>query len=242
MGANRVALVTGGNKGIGREIARQLAKQGIAVAIGSRDEARGAEAAAGLREGGGDVHHIRLDVTEPADIAALPGAIRERFGRLDILVNNAGIAHDAGLAPSQTPLAIVREVFEANVFGAIAVTQALLPLLKAGPAGRIVNLSSGLGSLSRMSDPSDPFYGMNPLGYNMSKTALNAFTVALAKELKGSRIKVNSADPDWVRTDMGGPGATHSVEEGADTPAWLATLPDDGPTGGFFHERRPVPW
>lgn len=242
MGANRVALVTGGNKGIGREIARQLAKRGITVVIGSRDEARGADAAASLREEGADAHHVRLDVTKPGDVSALPGAIRERFGRLDILVNNAGIAHDMGIPPSQSSPDLIRGVFETNVVGPIAVAQALLPLLKESPAGRIVNLSSGLGSLARMSDPADPFYGLNLLPYNMSKTALNAFTVALAKELKETKIKVNSADPDWVRTDMGGPDATHSVEEGADTPVWLSTLPDDGPTGGFFHERKPVPW
>jgi NAD(P)-dependent dehydrogenase (short-subunit alcohol dehydrogenase family) len=242
MPANRVALVTGANKGLGLEIARQLAAKGITVVLGARDEAKGSSAAESLRQQGLDAHHVRLDVTDPGTIAPLAGRLKEKFGRLDILVNNAAIAHPLDIPPSATPLKTIREVFDTNFFGVIAVTQALLPLLRQGPSGRIVNVSSGLGSLTRLSDPSWEFSGTNPLGYNASKTALNAFTVSLATELRDSPIKVNSADPDWVRTDMGGPNATHSVEEGADTPVWLATLPDDGPTGGFFHKRKPQPW
>jgi NAD(P)-dependent dehydrogenase (short-subunit alcohol dehydrogenase family) len=242
MNTGRVALITGANKGIGYEIARQLGRQGITVVVGSRAEAKGADAAARLRGEGIDAHHVRLDVTDAATIAPLAEALERQFGRLDILVNNAGIAPGWTIPPSASPLALIREVFETNFFGAIAMTQALLPLLRKSPAGRVVNMSSGLGSLTQMSDPSNSISTMNPLGYNASKTALNAFTVSLAKELKGTNIKVNSADPDWVRTDLGGANATHSVEEGADTPVWLATLPDDGPTGGYFNARRPVPW
>jgi NAD(P)-dependent dehydrogenase (short-subunit alcohol dehydrogenase family) len=212
------------------------------VVIGARDQTRGAEAAGRLRQEVLDVHHLRLDVTDPATIASLPETIERQVGRLDILVNNAGIALDRGVPPSQASLKIVREVYDTNFFGAIAVTQAVLPLLRRSPAGRIVNVSSGLGSLTRLSDPAYDYSGFNLLGYNTSKTALNAFTVSLAKELSETPIKVNSADPDWVRTDMGGAAATHSVEEGADTPVWLATLPADGPTGGFFHKRKPQPW
>ncbi len=239
---SNVALITGANKGIGLEIARQLGRQGVTVLIGARDEGRGREAAGGLRSPGIDAYHVSLDVTDVATIAPLPALIERQFGRLDILVNNAGVASGWDLPTSATPLAMVREVFETNFFGVIAVTQALLPLLRKSPAGRVVNVSSGMGSLTGMSDPGYEFYGLNPLGYNASKTALNAFTVALANELKGTRIKVNSADPGWVRTDMGGANASHSVEEGADTPVWLATLPEDGPTGGFFNSRQRMSW
>jgi NAD(P)-dependent dehydrogenase (short-subunit alcohol dehydrogenase family) len=242
MSGKPVALVTGANKGIGYEISRQLARKGYSVVIGARDEPKGAEAAARLRDEGLDARHVRLDVTDADTIAALPRYFADTFGRLDVLVNNAGIARDWGTPPSATPLANIRETFETNVFGAIAVTQALLPLLRQSLAGRVVNVSSGLGSLTLLSDPAYAQHGINVLSYNASKTALNAFTVALAKELKDTSVKVNSADPDWVRTDMGGPNATHSVTEGADTPVWLATLPADGPTGGYFNKRRPLPW
>ena len=242
MNRQPVALVTGANKGIGFEISRQLAKKGYTVVIGARDERKGAEAAAKLRDEGLDVRHVRLDVTDPATVAPLPKFLDETFGRLDVLVNNAGIALDWGQPPSAVPLDTIRETFDTNFFGPIALTQALLPLLRKSPAGRIVNVSSGLGSLTLLSDPKSAQHGVNVLGYDSSKTALNAFTVALAKELRDTPIKVNSADPDWVRTDMGGANATHSVEEGADTPVWLATLPADGPTGGYFNKRRPIPW
>src|SRR5262249_12949713 len=159
-----------------------------------------------------------LDVTDPQSIATLPAFFKEHFGRLDVLVNNAGIANDWGLKPSATPVESIRDVFETNFVGAIAVTQELLPLLRKAPAGRIVNLSSGLGSLTLLSDPKSPLYGTNALAYNSSKTALNAFTLALAKELRETHIKVNSADPGWVRTDMGGPNAPGTVEQGAETP------------------------
>jgi NAD(P)-dependent dehydrogenase (short-subunit alcohol dehydrogenase family) len=242
MHGKRVALVTGANKGIGFEISRALARQGHTVVIGARDEGRGAKAAGQLREEGLDVHHVRLDVTDAASVAALPPFFEQRFGRLDVLVNNAGVYLDTATPPSGLPLAALRDTFETNVFGVLAVTQALLPLLRRSDAGRIVNLSSTLGSLTVMSDPKGPMAGVNSLAYQASKSALNMLTVTLAKELRGTPIKVNAACPGWVKTDMGGPNAPGTAEQGADTPTWLATLPADGPTGGFFNSRKPVPW
>ena len=238
----RTALVTGANKGLGFEIARQLGQKDICVFLGARSKKLGREAADRLKAEGADAHALILDVTHGPSIERVRHFLEQEYGRLDILVNNAGIAHDASLSPSTTPLEIVRDVFETNFFGVIAVTQALLPLLRKSGAGRVVNISSGLGSLAQNSDPTWKFAGMKLLGYNASKTALNAFTVLLAAELRGSGIKVNSADPDWCRTDMGGSEAPYSAAEGAETAVWLATLPDDGPTGGFFNKREPVPW
>jgi NAD(P)-dependent dehydrogenase (short-subunit alcohol dehydrogenase family) len=242
MHAKKVALVTGANKGIGFEIVRQLARQGLTVILGARDKERGEKAAGQLRDEGLDVQFVRLDVSDPASIAALPGFFTERFGRLDVLVNNAGILIDQGIPPSQLDEAKLRQTFDTNFFGAFAVTKALLPLIKASDAGRIVNLSSTLGSLTVSSDPTSGFDGFLMLAYQSSKTALNMLTVAFAKELRGTNVKINSACPGWVRTDMGSSAAPLSVEEGADTPVWLATLAADGPTGGFFNSRKPVPW
>jgi NAD(P)-dependent dehydrogenase (short-subunit alcohol dehydrogenase family) len=157
-------------------------------------------------------------------------------------VNNAAIIHDRRLLPSTTPLDTIREVFEPNFFGTVAATQTLLPLLRKSAAGRIVNLSSGLGSLTLHSDPRGPFDDWMVLGYSASKAALNMFTVQLARELRDTPIKVNAASPGWIKTDMGGPEAPGTPEQGADTPVWLATLPADGPSGGFFSERQPLPW
>lgn len=240
--ANKIALVTGANKGLGFEIARQLGKQQIFVFLGARDKKRGREAAEQLRSEGADAHALILDVTHAPSIERARHFIEQEHGRLDILVNNAGIAHDSSLPPSATPLEIIRDVFETNFFGVINVTQALLPLLRKSPAGRVVNMSSSLGSLTLNSDPQWAFSKMKLLGYNASKTALNAFTVLLAAELRDSDIKLNSADPDWCRTDMGGEAAPNSAAQGAETAVWLATLPADGPTGGFFNNRQPVPW
>lgn len=240
--SNRIALITGANKGIGFEIARQLGAQGITIIVAARSKSKGREASEKLVSAGFDAHPLILDVTHEPSIVRAHRYLAAEFGRLDILVNNAGIGHDMTLKPSETPPEIIREVFETNFFGAIAVTQGLLPLLRFSEAGRIVNLSSGLGSLTRGSDPAWPFYDVKPLGYNASKTALNAFTVILAHELRDTTIKINSADPDWCRTDLGGEGAPHTASEGADTAVWLATLPPDGPSGGFFNARQPVPW
>jgi NAD(P)-dependent dehydrogenase (short-subunit alcohol dehydrogenase family) len=238
----RVALVTGANKGLGFEIARQLGRQQICVLLGARHSKRGRAAVEQLKAEGLDAHSVILDVTHAPSIERARHFIEHEYGCLDILVNNAGIAHDASLAPSETPLETIRDVFETNFFGLIAVTQALLPLLRLSKAGRIVNMSSSLGSLTRNSEPGSPFAEMRLLGYNASKTALNAFTVLLASELRNTPIKVNSADPDWCKTDMGGKEAPHTAAEGAETAVWLATLDASGPTGGFFNKQQTVPW
>ena len=241
MADTKVALITGANKGIGKEIARQLGTQGITVLIGARDEGRGGEAAAELKQAGIDARAIRLDVTDEASIEAAARQIESEFGRLDVLVNNAGIALDTG--PSSTlELDTLRRTFETNVFGVFAVTKALVPLLKKSPAGRVVNLSSGLGSLSQNSDPNWDFAEVKLLAYNSSKAALNMMTVVLASELKDAGIKVNAADPGYTATDMNGHNGTRTVAQGATAAVRLATLPDDGPTGGYFDEDGPVPW
>lgn len=238
---NPIALITGANRGLGKEIARQLGKQGYTVVLGSRDNAKGEAAAQELREDGIDAHAIELDVEDAKEIAAAPKWIEEKFGRLDVLVNNAGILADGNTSPEDLDEAKLRETFEANFFGPFNMHKACLPLLKKAPAPRIVNMSSTLGSLTAVSDPNSRFSTSAP-AYQASKTALNALTVAFARELRDTSAKVNSCCPGWVRTDMGGKNAAKSVEEGADTPVWLATLPEDGPTGGFFRERERIDW
>src|SRR5262245_16317922 len=238
----RIALVTGANKGIGLEIARQLAsRHSMIVLIGARDEARGREAADKLRAGEVDVRSIILDVTDQRIIDAAAQRIDHEFGRLDVLVNNAGIFIDP-FPPSQVPMDVLRQTFETNVFGVVAVTQAMLPLLRHSLAGRIVNMSSGLGSLSQNNDPSWAFGDKKFLAYNSSKTALNAITIQFAAELKGSGIKVNAADPGYTATDMNRHQGFRTVEQGATAAVRLATLPADGPTGGYFDENGPLPW
>jgi NAD(P)-dependent dehydrogenase (short-subunit alcohol dehydrogenase family) len=241
MHAHPVALVTGANKGIGREIARQLAHRGFRVVIAARDEARGSAAAAAIREDGGDALAIVLDVTRPDTITAAAARLERELGRLDVLVNNAGIAR-TGAPPSAMALGTVREVFETNVFGVMAVTQAMLPLLRAAPAGRIVNVTSELGSLGNLRDPAFAHRTVGSLGYGPSKTALNAITVAFANELRDTPIKVNSACPGYTATDLNGHRGPRTVEQAARAPVRLATLPPDGPTGGFFNEDGPLPW
>ena len=236
-----VALVTGANKGIGKEIARQLGAQGLTVLVGARDLGRGEEAATELKASGANSHAVRLDVTDEASIAEAARRIEEEFGGLDVLVNNAAIAQDS-VPPSQLDMATLRRTFETNVFGVVAVTQAMLPMLRKSSAGRIVNLSSGLGSLAQNSDPNWAFDSVNLLAYNSSKTALNAVTVQFAKELRDTPIKVNAADPGYTATDMNGHSGTRTVEQGATAAVRLATLPDDGPTGSFFDEDGVVPW
>lgn len=241
----KIALVTGANKGIGFEISRQLAKQGTTVLLGAREEQKGTEAATKLSHEELDVRFIKLDVTNEASIREAAKLIEEQFGKLDILVNNAGVNLEYGTsvpAPSQVSLDTLKRTFEINFFGTVAVTQLLLPLIRKSEAGRIVNVSSNLGSLTLHSDPSFDWYDMKQLAYDSSKTALNAFTVHLAHELRDTKIKVNSAHPGWVKTEMGSDAADLTVEEGAQTPVWLATLPDDGPTGGFFFKKQPLPW
>jgi NAD(P)-dependent dehydrogenase (short-subunit alcohol dehydrogenase family) len=227
----RVALVSGANRGIGREIVRQLAEKGITTILGSRDEEKGRTAAEGMN---GNVVVKRLDVIDEDSVYRLASFVEDEFGRLDILINNAGIANDSGQRGVDADLASVREALEANLFGAWRLCEAFVPLMQRNGYGRIVNISSGMGALNDMG-------GGSP-AYRVSKTALNALTRILASELRGSGILVNSVSPGWVRTDMGGSDASRSVEEGADTPIWAATLPDNGPTGGFFRDRRPVSW
>jgi NAD(P)-dependent dehydrogenase (short-subunit alcohol dehydrogenase family) len=240
MSETRIALVTGANKGIGFEIARALGRDhGMTVLIGARDEVRGKEAAERL---GGFAVPVPLDVTSPASISALAERLRQSYGRLHVLVNNAGILRERGQRPSAMPVVLLEETFATNVFGVVAVTNALLPLLRAVPDARIVNLSSGLGSLALCSDP-DHVYGQNPLlAYNASKAALNSVTVSLAAELRSSGIKVNAADPGYCATDLNGHSGPRTPTQGATAAVRLATLPADGPTGGFFDEDGPVPW
>ena len=242
MSTKKVALITGANRGIGFEIARQLGRQGITVLLGARSPKIGEEAAAKLRGENIDAHTLTLDVTHSPSAQRAHDFIEREYGKLDILVNNAGVMHDATLKPAETPVETIRVVFETNFFGVVDVTQTLLPLLKKSDAGRIVNVSSSLGSHTLQADAADPLGGYKVLGYDSSKSALNMFTIELAAELRDTPIKVNSACPGWVKTDMGGPNAPGTVEQGADTPVWLATLPPDGPSGGFFNSRQPVPW
>ncbi len=237
MTSKTVALVTGANKGIGLEIARQLGKQGMLVVLGARDGAKGTAAAAALADEGIDAHAVKLDVTSEADVAALPGYFQHTFGRLDVLVNNAGVAEWKADDPAS-----FRRTFETNVLGLVAVTYALLPLLQASPAGRIVNQSSVLGSLTSLSQKPKMFGSFMIPAYTSSKAAVNGFTVALAHKLRGSALKVNSAHPGWVRTDLGGQEAPLGVVEGAQTAVTLATLPADGPSGQFFHLGQALPW
>lgn len=236
----KIALVTGANKGLGLEISRQLAEQGIKVVMGVRDISKGKVALNQLLQVGLDAELQYLDVTKIESIEAVRIYLDKSYNKLDILVNNAGICLESTQKPSQVSLKIIRQTLETNFIGAIAVTQILLPLIYKSEAGRIVNISSGRGSLTQHSDPQCNY--AKTLAYNSSKTALNAFTVMLAAELKNTPIKVNSADPDWCRTDMGTQAATYSVKQGADTPVWLATLPADGVTGGFFNSRKSISW
>ena len=241
MAHKKVALITGANKGIGREIARQLGKQGITVVVGARDEARGKEAAAALKSEGVDSRFVPLDVTREESIASAAATIDKEFGKLDILVNNAAIAIDNG-TPSQLDLAVFRRTYDTNVFGVFAVTKAMLPLLHKSDAGRIVNMSSGLGSLAQTSNPNWPFAAVNLLAYNSSKSAINALTVQFANELRNTPIKVNAADPGYVATDLNQNRGHRTVQQGAIAPVRLATLPADGPTAGYFNEDGAVPW
>jgi NAD(P)-dependent dehydrogenase (short-subunit alcohol dehydrogenase family) len=237
MAEKTVALITGANKGLGFEIARQLGAKGLTVELGARDEAKAKAAADELRAEGFDAHPVRLDVTNAADIARLPNFFEQKFGRLDVLVNNAGIAPEQN---GGSRLENLRKTYETNVFGAFAVTEALLPLIKASPAGRIVNQSSILGSLATIS--SGQAGNWTTPGYTSSKAALNMLTVVAAYELKDTNIKVNAAHPGWVRTDMGGQQAPLDVTEGAKTAVELATLPGDGPTGAYIHLGKTLPW
>jgi NAD(P)-dependent dehydrogenase (short-subunit alcohol dehydrogenase family) len=229
-----VALVTGANRGIGREIARQLAERGYEVLLSARDHEKASAAARELvQSAGGTVRAVTLDVADPASIAAAAGQVREDPGRLDVLVNNAGVGSDFGVSGTAPDFDAIGRALETNFYGAYRLTIALLGLLRQSEHPRIVNVSSGMGGVAEMG-------GWSP-GYRVSKAALNAMTRILSTELKGEGFLVNSACPGFVNTDMGGPmGAKKPVEDGAAGVVWLATLPDDGPTGGFFRDGQPV--
>jgi NAD(P)-dependent dehydrogenase (short-subunit alcohol dehydrogenase family) len=242
--AKRVALISGANKGIGFETARQLGQKGITVILGSRDLAKGEAAAAQLKKEGIDARAVKLDVVNPSDVKAVADTIERDYGHLDILVNNAGIMLEAigGNNTSTVSDEILRKTFDTNFFAAIAVTRAFLPLLKKSDAGRIVNVSSILGSLALHATEGSPIYEAKALAYDASKAALNSFTIHLAHELKGTKIKVNSAHPGWVKTDMGTDAAPMEIVDGAKTEVELATLGPDGPTGGYFHMGQAITW
>lgn len=239
----KIALITGANKGIGLETARQLAQQGITVLVGSRDAARGEEAASKLKAEGLDAVALEIDVADTASIQKAAEKVRQDYNQLDILINNAGVMlDDTSKSVSGQTLETWRNTFEINLFGLIAATQAFLPLLRESEAGRIVNLSSILGSNTLHSTPGSPIYDSKVAAYNVSKSAVNAWTVQLAYELKDTPIKVNAAHPGWVKTDMGGEEAPMELADGAKTSVELATLPADGPNGGFTHLGETLPW
>jgi NAD(P)-dependent dehydrogenase (short-subunit alcohol dehydrogenase family) len=240
--AETIALVTGANKGIGREISRQLAAKGVLVLVGARDCERGEKAVADLRAQGLPVEFVQIDVTSQPSVDQAAAEVERRHGRLDILVNNAGIALD-WFPGSELTVEELQKTYEINVFGVFRVTKTMLPLVKKSKRGRIVNISSGLGSLTLNADPNSPLASRNMLlAYCSSKAALNMITVHFANELKSAGIKVNSANPGFTATDMNQNRGTRTVEQGAATPVRLALLPDDGPTAGVFNDDGPQPW
>ncbi|MEU1289223.1 SDR family oxidoreductase [Kitasatospora sp. NPDC005856] len=228
-----ISLVTGGNRGIGREVCRQLGASGHTVLLSARSQVAAERAAGELSADGADVHPLLLDVTDPAGVVRAADQVRERFGRLDVLVNNAAITYDTWQRAADADLRVVAEAADTNLYGAWRVVQAFLPLLRVGGHGRIVNVSSETASLTNM--------GGGTPAYTVSKAGLNALTRMLAAELRADRILVNAVCPGWVATDMGG-GGGRPVRDGAAGVVWAAALPDDGPTGGFFRDGRPLPW
>ncbi len=234
MNHQRIALITGANRGIGFEICKQLAQKKIEVILTARDESKGKAAFQKLVKEGLDAVFYQLNVSDSNSIKSLADYVLKEFGRLDILINNAGIFIDQGKLAQNVELDIVRKTLEINLLGPLSLCQTFIPLMKKHNYGRIVNLSSGMGAFYEM--------GGGNASYRISKTALNSMTVILASELSGSNILVNTMNPGWVRTEMGGKNATRSVEQGADTAIWLATLPDNGPSGKFFLDRKEIPW
>jgi NAD(P)-dependent dehydrogenase (short-subunit alcohol dehydrogenase family) len=228
-------LITGANRGLGFETSRQLAALGLHVILTSRQASSGKPALESLRAQGGEFTFLQLDTTDPASISRAYQQVAERFGRLDVLVNNAGILIDTADSGVLTAdLQVIRKTAETNLYGPILLCEAFVPLMKKNGYGRIVNVSSGMGQLSEMG-PGYP-------AYRLSKTALNAVTRMLSQETKGTGILVNSVCPGWVKTDMGGAGAHRTPEQGAETIVWAATLPEGGPTGGFFRDKKAISW
>ena len=243
MSTKKIALITGANKGIGLETARQLGQQGITILAGARNETKARQASEELSKAGLDAHGIVIDVNDADSIQKAAARIERDYGRLDILVNNAGVMiDDPKKKPSEQSLEVWRKTFETNLFGLIATTQAMLPLLRKSTAGRIVNLSSILGSIHFHATPGSPIYDMKMPAYDVSKSAVNAYTVHLAYELKDTAIKVNAAHPGWVKTEMGGEGATMEITDGAKTSVALATIGADGPNGAYMHMGETLPW
>ncbi|OXL82468.1 short-chain dehydrogenase [Paenibacillus sp. SSG-1] len=245
----KIALITGATRGIGLETARGLARLGATVILGSRDIRKGNEAAYQLHQEGLKAVSIQIDVTDQQDHAAVYQYLEETYGKLDILVNNAGVLLEQSSISAATqnqtsaiPLKELRDTFDVNFFAQVELTQTLLPLIRKSEAGRIVNVSSILGSLTLQADPGSPIYSIKTFGYNASKAALNAFTIHLAHELKDTSIKVNSVHPGWVRTQLGGEHADLDEAGGSETSVLLASLQEDGPTGGFFHLNDSLPW
>jgi NAD(P)-dependent dehydrogenase (short-subunit alcohol dehydrogenase family) len=242
MTTNRTALVTGANRGIGHEIARQLAEAGHEVWLGSRELSRGEEAAAALRAKGLKTHVLPLDVADDGSVAEAARLLAEQTDHLNVLVNNAGIAQGFTYAPDVEPLANVKDVYEVNLFGPIRVTQAFIPLLKAASGAQVIMLSSELGSLTALLDPENEFYGINSLSYNSSKTALNAATVSFAKALEPFGIKVNAVDPGFTATDMNGHSGYRNVAQAAEIPLALVTGRMDGVTAAFLNHNGRLGW
>lgn len=230
----KIALVTGANKGIGFEICRQLGREGIRVILTSRDEKKGHAAVEKLYAEGFDIHYHALDVTSPESIESIHNYVKDEFNRLDILVNNAGVYIDNRHSLLKMDYQVYKTTMATNADGPLLLTQAFVPSMRKYNYGRIVNVSSGIGELADLSS-SWP-------AYRLSKIMLNLHTRIFAQELQGSNILINAMCPGWVRTDMGGSAATRSVEQGADTVVWLALLPDDGPQGGYFRDRKPIAW
>jgi NAD(P)-dependent dehydrogenase (short-subunit alcohol dehydrogenase family) len=243
MATNKIVLITGANKGIGYEVAKQLAEQGFTVLLGARDRQRGEAAADALRVDGKDIVFVPLDVTNEQSLNAAAEEVAERWGKVDVLVNNAGANYEfsTGNRPSQLDVETLKATSETNVFGVFAVIHHFLPLLQKSEAAQIVNVSSTLGSLTAAGNPDGAYYGINTLAYNASKTALNALTVSLAKDLSAEQISVNSICPGWVQTDMGSAAAPRTVEQGATVITKLAMM-ETPPTGQFFDEVGGIPW
>jgi len=241
--AKKIALITGANKGLGLEMGRQLGQAGVTVVLAARDPQKGEAAAGNLRGEGLDARFLKLDVTQKEDHAAAAAFLEAEFGRLDILINNAGISGEYGSGVvSATTSDAIHKTFETNFFAPVALTQTLLPLIRKSAAGRIVNMSSILGSQALHADPKSPIYNFKSLSYDASKAALNSFTIHLAHELKDTKIKVNSAHPGWVKTDMGTDAAPMEIPDGAKTSVALALLGSDGPSGRFIHMGSELPW
>jgi NAD(P)-dependent dehydrogenase (short-subunit alcohol dehydrogenase family) len=244
----KLAVITGANRGLGFATARRLSQSGVKVIVGARDRANAEEAVDRLRSEGLESEALQIDIDSPASIREAVDLVEQEHGRIDILINNAGILPEATASDVERPLdlRVVRETFETNVFGTISVTNAFLPLLRRSTSGRIVNVSSTMGSLTDQTDPTSPYYGLLVPAYQMSKAALNGFTIALSKALTDTSIKVNSVCPGWVQTDLGGPenraAAPTTADDAAQIVVHMASIPDDGPTGQFVDREGAVAW